>query len=254
MEPMSIAALIAMVVGAGIQYKANTDAARRVREETQRGLMAQADLQKEAEKRATDTAQSMAAPERVQEQAALADQLTEQFMAPVSESQNIRAQQQTTQGNVSNEYTQAKAASDLNTVKSAQAMARLLGRTTSANRLRMNEGVRILDAGTDLDRLGSFSRGRQAADQIAIQEAGQVDPGMTLAASLLQAAGSAGLMSGPSAASTGTAGSGLSTASGSTAGTSASGLYGTQTGSGTALFAKNGAGSGMTLPKSFTWP
>lgn len=117
-------------------------------------------------------------------------------MAPVSESQAIRAGQQTTQGDVSNDYTTAKAASDLQTVKDAENLARMLGRTTSAGRLRLNEGIRLMDTGQEIGTLGNFSRGQHMADQYAIQGAGQVDPGMMLAGSLLQTAGTAGLMAG----------------------------------------------------------
>lgn len=192
----TIASLVAMVVGAGMQYKASTDAQKRQQDEIRRGLASQKDLQLKAEKRALDTADNYETPKRANEQAQIADQITQELMAPVSESQNIRAQQQTTQGNVSDDYTTAKAASDVNAMKTAQSLAALLGKSSSANRLRMNEGIRMLDAGQDIDRLGSFSRGQAGADGVAIQQAGQANPGMVLAGSLMQTAGSAGLAAG----------------------------------------------------------
>ncbi|MGL5117585.1 MAG: hypothetical protein ACRC7C_19910 [Beijerinckiaceae bacterium] len=189
----TIAALAAMVAGAGLQYKASADAQKRSQEEIRRSLASQKALQLKAEQRALDTAKTFDTPQRAEEQTQIADQLTAQMMAPVSESQAIRADQQTTQGDVSNDYTTAKAASDVNAIKSAQSLAKLLGKSSSANRLRMNEGIRMLDTGQDIDRLGGFSRGQAGADGVAIQQAGQVDPGMQFAGSLLQTAGSAGL-------------------------------------------------------------
>ncbi len=231
MDPFTIAALVAMVAGAGVQYKASTDAQKRQQNEIRTGLASQKELQLKAEKRALDTAATFDTPKRAEEQAVIADELTQEMMAPVSESQNIRANQQTTQGDVSNDYTTAKAASDVNAIKTAQSLAKLLGKSSSANRLRMNEGIRVLDAGQDIDRLGGFSRGQAGADGVAIQQAGQVDPGMVLAGSLLQSAGSAGMMYGGGGAA----------GSGATSGVKAS------TGTGTQLFQPTGGGMGLNM-------
>lgn len=209
----TIAALAAMLAGAGLQYKASTDAQKRQQDEIRAGLASQKALQLKAEQRALETAATFDTPKRADEQAVIADALTQEMMAPVSESQNIRAQQQTTQGNVSGDYTTAKAASDLNSMKAAQSLARMLGKSSSANRLRMNEGIRLMDAGQDIDRLGSFSRGQAGADGVAIQQAGLVNPGMQFAGSLLQSAGSAGLMRG--GGNTGITGSDLASANAS---------------------------------------
>lgn len=201
MEPFSIAALVASVVGAGMQYKASTDAQERQQREIRAGLDSQRALQLQAEKKSTDAASKFETPKRQEEQAQIADQITADLMAPVSESQAIRSSQQTTQGNVSSDYTTAKAASDLNAIKSAQNLARMMGKTSSANRLRMNEGIRLMDTGQDIDRLANFSSGQAGADGVAIQQAGMVNPGQVFMGSLLQAGGSAGLMSGGSGTS-----------------------------------------------------
>lgn len=195
MGPFAIASLIATIAGAAIQYRAQQAAQRRQQEEIQRSLDNQELLQRQAEQKAMDTAKKFAPEDRKAEQQTIETQLTQELMNPVSESQNIRSQQQTTQGNVSNDYTTAKAKSDLSTLKSTEALARLLGKTTSANRLRMNEGINLMDAGQSIDQLANFSRGQAGADQIAINQAGMVSPGATLAGSLLQGAGTAGLMS-----------------------------------------------------------
>jgi hypothetical protein len=205
MDPITIAALVAAVAGAGIQYKASSDAQERQRREIAASLQAQRELQMQAEKKAMDAASGYETPKRAAEQEQLAADIEQSLIQPVSESQAIRAQQQTTQGDVSGDYATAKAAADLETMKQAEQLARLLGKTTSASRLRMNEGIRLMDTGQAVDQLAGFSRGRQGADNIAIQQAGLVDPGQVFLGSLLQSAGSAGLMAGGgSAAASGT--------------------------------------------------
>ena len=200
MDPLTIAALTAVIGGAGLQYKAQTDAANARNREIAQSLMNQRKLQVEAEKKALDTAQTFNTPDRMKEQAALEQTIEQGLMQPVSDSQAIRAQQTTTQGNVSNEYQTAKAASDAAVLKDAHMLARLMSKTTGANRLRMNEGLRMMDASMDIDRLGSFSRGQHAADQVAIEVAGRPDAGMQLAGGVLQGLGTVGLMGGFDAA------------------------------------------------------
>ena len=146
MDPLTIAALTAVIGGAGLQYKAQTDAANARNREIAQSLMNQRKLQVEAEKKALDTAQTFNTPDRMKEQAALEQTIEQGLMQPVSDSQAIRAQQTTTQGNVSNEYQTAKAASDAAVLKDAHMLARLMSKTTGANRLRMNEGLRMMDA------------------------------------------------------------------------------------------------------------
>lgn len=193
-----IPALIATIAGAAIQNRAARDAQQRMESATQRSLENQRRLQMQAERRALDTAATYETPKRQAEQGQIAEQITQELIAPVSESQAIRSGQQETQGNVSDDYLTARATSDLNTMRQAEQLARLLGKTTSASRLRMNEGIRMMDAGMDVDRLGNFSRGQAGADRIAIDAAGRVDPGLMFLGSLLQGAGTAGLSAGGS--------------------------------------------------------
>lgn len=196
MTGLEIAAIVALIAGAAVQYQANVEAQDRQQSQIRRSLEAQDKLQREAESKAMATASKFSPKDRMAEQAQIEAQITEGLITPVSESQAIRAEQQTTQGNVSGDYTTAKAASDATALKNADALARLLGKTTSANRLRMNEGVRLMDTGMAIDQLNNFSKGQQGADSIAIQQAGLVDPGKVFAGQLLSAAGSAGLMYG----------------------------------------------------------
>ena len=160
MDPITIAGLVAMLAGSAIQYKAGSDAQERQRAQVARSIDAQRALQLQAENKALDAAGKYAAPERAAEQSTIADQIAQDLIAPVSESQAIRANQQTTQGAVSGDYKNAKVVSDLNTVKAAEQLARMMGKTASSGRLRMNEGIRLMDTGQQIGTLQNFSSGR----------------------------------------------------------------------------------------------
>lgn len=190
MDPLTIAGLVASIGGAALQYDAQREANQRMQAETRRALENQRRLQMQAEQKAMDTAKKFETPKRAEQQQQIADQITETLMQPVSESQAIRAEQQTTQGDVSGDYLRAKAASDLETVKSAQTLARLLGKTTSASRLRMGEGIRMMDTGIAIDQLNNFSRGQDKVDDFAIEQASKLDPTKVFLGTTLRGVGS----------------------------------------------------------------
>lgn len=208
-------ALAAMVASAAIQYKASQDAQDRQQEAIRNSLNAQDELQKRAEKVALDATKPFDPNERIKNQAQLSDEISAGLISPVSESQKIRSENAGVKGNVSSDYNTAKAASDLNTLKTAESMARLLGKTTSSNRLRMNEGINLMNAGQAIDQLHSFSNGQKAASNIAIQRAGLIDPGMVFGGQLLGALGTTGLIAG---AGSGAGSSAASSADGTSSG------------------------------------
>ena len=199
MDPITIASLVATIAGAAMKMQAAQEAQARQRRVLEEGQRRQRELQMQAEQRALKTAEEFAPEDRKASQDQIAEQITTELVTPVNESQAIRSQQSTTQGNVSEDYTTAKAASDLNSIKAAQKLAQLLGKTTSASRLRMGEAIKMMDTGQSIDQLGSFSRGQAGATQIGYQAAGQVDPGMEMVGTILQGAGSAGMSMGAGA-------------------------------------------------------
>lgn len=249
MDPFSIAALVAMVAGAGMQYKASNDAAKRQAAETRAALARQAELQKQAEAKAMGQAKEFNTNDRAAAQDQIAQELTQEFIKPVESAQQINAAQSTTQGAVSNDYTTAKAKSNAETMKAAEFVARLLGKTTAAGRLRNNEAIRMADTAAGIDRLGNFSRGQAGADQIAIQAAGRPDAGMQLAGGLLSAAGSAGMSGAFNGANTAASGSGVG-ATASTSGSVSAPIASSTTGG----IGFTGAGRvGARIPASFVW-
>ena len=147
----------------------------------------------------------------MKEQTQIAAEVEQSLITPVSESQAIREQQQTTQGDVSDDYTVAKAKSDAKVRQDATDFARIMGKTTSAQRLRMNEGIRLMDTGQRIDQLGSFSKGSAQAAHYDAEIAGMPNAGLAYGGQALMGLGTAALMAGGSAGKTaadGAAGSG----------------------------------------------
>lgn len=242
MTGLEIAALVAMLAGSAMQYKASNDAAKRQEAETRAALARQDELQQRAEQKAVTTADDFSTDKRQADQAQIEADLTQQFIKPAAEAQQINAAQATTQGDVSKDYTAAKAASSIQTMKTAETLARLLGKTTAAGRLRTNEAIKMSDAAADIDRFGSFSRGQAGADRIGIQAAGRPNAGLVLAGSALTAAGGATLAGG----SEGTIGKlfgGGGANVGSGVGATASGTFNTG-----APIANSTGGVGMRIP------
>lgn len=197
MDPFSIAALVAMLGGTAMQFKASSDAQARQRRQIADSMARQRQFQMQAEQTAMNRAKEFGTEDRQKERQQIEEEIATDLAAPALEAQQINNQTTATQGDVSGDYSRAKAESNLNRLKSAEALARLLGRTTSANRLRQNEAVRLADTEMDIRRLGNFARGQVNADEIGIQQAGIPDAGLQLAGGLVSSLGSAALMGGP---------------------------------------------------------
>lgn len=195
------AALAALLAGTAMNYKATNDASKRAQAATLLSLANQDDFSKKAEKKALAQADEFKIEDRKNEQQQIEEQLTKDFIAPVDTAQAINSQTATTQGDVSNDYSAAKAASDLNVMKNARNLAGLMAKTTGAGRLRTNEAVRMADTAAGVDRLGNFARGQAGVDQLAITAAARPDAGLQLGGGLLSAAGTAGMMGAFSGAS-----------------------------------------------------
>lgn len=171
MGTAAIIGLIASIVGAGIQmyssYQANKDAQDIINRAQEQNSE---DHKKLIDNINAETT-NYAAEKRKEQQDALASELESGFKTPVSESQAVRAQQQTTQGDVSDDYSRAKAQSDERTQNTINTLANLMGRVKSSNRLRMNEGIRLADMASENDWLSSNAQYRTKAAEISAQDA-----------------------------------------------------------------------------------
>lgn len=219
MAPLMIASLIASIAGAAMQHQAAQAAQARMAAQTRAAMERQRQFQEQAEQVARRTAATYEAPTRAAEQEQVSQGIEQTLKAPVAEAMAIRHAQTGTQGDVSEDYLRARVQSNLQATRQAEELARLLGRVSGANRMRMDESLRMADAGMEVDQLGGFARGQFGVDRMATDAAGRPNPGMMFLGSLLQAAGSTGMqLGGGGAGSAPTAGAGLRAPTGVPAG------------------------------------
>ena len=171
MGTAAIAGLIISLIGAAMQsyasYQSNKDAQAIINRSEEQNT---ADHKKLIDNINQETT-NYAAEKRKEAQDEIASELEGQYKEPVSESQAIRAEQQTTQGDVSDDYKRAKAASDQRTQQTIGTLANLMGRVKSSNRLRMNEGIRMADMAAENDWLANNAMNRSTAAKIDAQNA-----------------------------------------------------------------------------------
>lgn len=191
-----IAALIAAIAGAALQQQAASDARRSQQRLIQENLMRQQGFQREAEQAALDRAKEFAPEVREDKQKQLEQEATQQMIQPVEQAAPAMQDQSAVQGNVSADYTAGRAKSQAEQLRSANALASILGKITGAGRLRQNEALGMAETGQLIDRLKSFSQGRGNAAQVGITRAGNPNGGMMLAGGLLQAGGTAAAAAG----------------------------------------------------------
>lgn len=188
-----IAALIAAIAGAALQAKASSDARRNQQRVIQENLMRQQGFQREAEQAALDRAKEFAPEVRQEKQQQLEQAATEQMIQPVEQAAPAMQDQSAVQGNVSADYTAGRAKSQAEQLRSANALASILGKITGAGRLRQNEALGMAETGQFIDRLKSFSRGSQGAADIGISQAGTPNGGAMLGGAALQGLGALGM-------------------------------------------------------------
>lgn len=204
MSYATVAGLVAAVGGALLQNQATQDAARRqqaaIRAENER----QRQFQRQAEQVALDRVQDYQPEQRQDRQKQIEQQVTDQLLQPVTEAMPGMQEQSAVQGDVSSDYTMARTKSQADVLRNTEALARIVGRITGANRLRQDEALKMMASGQKIDMLKNFASGSQGVGQIEAQAAGVPDGGMSLAGSLLQTLGSVGLAHGLSTGSAAT--------------------------------------------------
>lgn len=189
-------ALLSMLGGTAMTMKANSDAGKKQQRAIAESQARQREFQRQAERKTLDTAETFDSGKRQQDQQQIAQQVEQELIQPVAQTQAANDINSRASGNVSKDYDTAKVASNLTQMKNAEALARLLGKTTSASRLRQNEAVRVGNAAMDVDRINNFADRQAKADELGIASAGVPNGWMQLGGGLLSNAGNMGLRAG----------------------------------------------------------
>lgn len=197
MDPFSIAAIVSMIAGAGLQaYSANQAA----KKQQQAAIQAQ-QRQLQERQMATDVAAKRTAEfdpsTRQQNQQQIQQDMTGQLQ------QQVQPQQITAQGvqvgstipdqAAGSDYMTAKAKEAAKTAASLHGLAGLMGRIGSASELRRNEAVGIGDTAGEIGRIQNGADNIAGIDQIGIDAAGRPNLGLQLAGAALGAYGSSQL-------------------------------------------------------------
>lgn len=196
-DDLALAAVIASIAGAGLQYKATSDAAKRQQQEAllaqQRQLGMQNEATQIASRRASDfdpTTRQAAQDQITQD---LTNTLTKQVAQPQVTAQGVQVGSTIPQEQGGADYLAAKAKEQAKTTASLRTLAALMGRMGSADQLRRNEAVAFGDSAGQIGRIQSGADNIAGIDQFGIGQAGQASPGAMLAGAALQTAGAYGL-------------------------------------------------------------
>lgn len=178
-------AIAALVASAALQQINTSMAASRQQKATREAMKRQRDYQMRAEKIAMDNAQEYRTDTREKKQDEIADELTQTYFRPVKAAQTEHAAASRTQGDVSQDYLNAKSASDSRQMNSAKELATLLGRKNSANRLRQYEAIDMADNASEIARLNDYANRMYNVDSYAIKAAGQGNPFLQIGSEVL---------------------------------------------------------------------
>ena len=243
-DDLIIAGIAAMVAGAAAQQYGAAQQSRKASNLANQALLMQRRQTDEAQKKVMDVAQQYDTDTTNKQLADTAEQLSDQYAAPVSEEQKIRASQQGTSGYLSNDYKNAKASSDESDLSYVKNLASLMGNVNASGRLRMNQGFNLARAAQDITQANKFNAMDNATNIADIQATANASNGWQTGGGILQGLGTVLATYGAGSALMAPAAAG-STAAGSSAAASGFGLSSAAGGTGVGRLA---AKAGSTLP------
>lgn len=191
MGPLAIAGLVAAIVGSATQIYAQQAANRAAQAKINEGYAQQRKAQDKVNQKIAEATHNYASKNREEKQSAEAERIAQDIKADVSESQAIRDAQQTTAGNVSSDYEQARAESREATAQEMNAFADLIGKIRSAGTLRQQEGWATNRKLQDIQQIGRNAQGDWTVAQARAQDALHSRDGLANFGKLLGAAGTA---------------------------------------------------------------
>lgn len=156
-DDAAIAGLVALIAGAAANQYGQMRQSKKAQGQADQLIMQQMkqgqDINDELLK-AADQYQDQTRQDKVAE---IAGQLASRYEEPVLTSQSERSEAQATEGNVSSDYTQAKARQDAQSLQDIRNLASLMGKVNSASRLRMNEGFDLAKTQQRIAQLNKFA-------------------------------------------------------------------------------------------------
>ena len=191
MDPLSIAAIIAMVAGSAMQQYANYSANKAAQKQLNEAMYQLNDDGKKINSVIDEAAQEFDNSKRQAQQQEIAKNVSDDIKSNVAESQALRNESQAVQGNVSNDFAAARQAANEKTMATSNAFADLVGKIRSAAQLRQNEGIGLMKAGQQVDQLARNARGNWQVGQVRVNDALHSKDGLKSAGQIVSALGAA---------------------------------------------------------------
>ena len=196
MDPVVIGGLIATIVGAAMQQYSQYSANKAAQAKLNDAMYQLNDDGKKINDVIAEATKDMDATKRYEQQQEIAKNVSDDLKENVAESQALRNESQTVQGNVSNDYTAARQAANEKTMATSNAFADLVGKIRSAAQLRQNEGINLTRAGQKVDQLARDARGNWQVGQVRVNDALHSKDDLKAAGAIIQAIGSVASMAG----------------------------------------------------------
>lgn len=192
-----VAALVASIAGAGLQYSAQQSALKKQQQTAVDAQRRQLAARNEATQIAARKAGEFDPGARQQQQQDIQQQLTgeldKQVAAPQITAQGVQVGTTLPSGAGGTAYLTAQAKEQAKATASLRELAALMGRIGGASQLREKEAVGIGDAAGAIGRVQNGAENIFGVDQVGIGAAGQPNVGMMLAGEALRAGGQYGM-------------------------------------------------------------
>lgn len=185
-----LAPLLLSGLGAGMSIYAQNQAAQRQQEAAAQRYRNQLEANKQKNDAIMQGVEQYKPEQRTQAyqqaQTDSTDRLLQLLQSTPSELQGIST---ATAGNTGQDYDLARAKATATSADRAHQLARLLGRTGGQAELFQRESERMGTAQNNAMMLGNFAQGQDQLDALKTQQAGQVNPWLSMAGSALSSYG-----------------------------------------------------------------
>lgn len=197
MDPVTIASIVAMLAGAGVQAYSADRSAKKQEDALRQSRARQMQEQEAATRVASKQAEQFDPTTRQQAQNEIAQQLTDgyqqQVQGPQITAQGVQVGTSIPQGQGGTDYLVSQGREQAKTASSLRALAALMGRTGSAGELRQREAIGFGDAAGQVGRIQTGAGNLWEIDQAGVAAAGRPNIGAQLASAALSAYGSYGM-------------------------------------------------------------
>lgn len=184
--------ILPQIIGAALQKRAYDQAADRQQAEIARMRQRQMMAREQATGEVMRRVQDFAPAARQQQQQEIGQQMSGELLqqaTPQITTQGVQVGATLPEGAGSTEYLAAQAREKQKTMASMRQLAQLMGRIGSAGEQRKNEAVNMGDTAGAVGRIQSGAGMQAGLDQLAVQNADRVSPGMLIAGEALRGYG-----------------------------------------------------------------